>query len=316
MIPAPASPRVAVLGAGRSRNGLGPFLAQQLEHAGAIVVAVVGRDPARAAANAAELAARLGHGVAPVATLGELAAHAPDALVVATPAEHHLAGLAWAAAHGIACLCEKPLVLPPVIDQALRAVTALTARGALLAENCQWPFVLPAVAALHGAAPGPVRSVAMGLSPTGRGPGPMLHDALPHLLSVVQACADAPLALHQCALAPAAGDERCELHLQFTAGERPLAAELQLRHCAQQPRPAWLAVDGRRIDRRLGPDYAIRFAAATREVAVADPMQQLVAAFVADLRRPDPGLRLRAAARIGERLRLYGAILRSLGFAP
>ena len=52
---------VGIVGAGRSRNGLGPFLASHLEAAGGQVVAVSGRSADRAAAAADGLETRLGH---------------------------------------------------------------------------------------------------------------------------------------------------------------------------------------------------------------------------------------------------------------
>lgn len=311
--------RVGIVGAGRSRNGLGPFLAAACERAGAQVVGVSGRDAGRSAANAIALAAQLGHAVEPAADVGALCAMDLDALVVAAPAEHHLAALEAALAADLACLCEKPLVGPGQESAGLRAVAAFASRPQLIAENCQWPFVVPIVALLHGAAAAPSagpRAVAMGLSPMGTGALPMLRDALPHLLSVAQAVAQRPADLElQHADLDVRGESarRCTLRLGLRDAGATLMAELHLEHCATQPRPAWLAVDGRRIDRRIGAGYAIAFAGGGRELAVADPLQQLVDAFVADLRAGDPGRARQSAAVVGGRLRLYGAVLRAVG---
>ena len=56
--------------------------------------------------------------------------------------------------------------------------------------------------------------------------------------------------------------------------------ELQLRRCPEQPRPAWIAVNEQRIDRRIGSDYAQSFAAPDgRAMNVRDPLHQLVYRF-------------------------------------
>ncbi|MGE3174172.1 MAG: Gfo/Idh/MocA family oxidoreductase [Planctomycetota bacterium] len=313
--------RIGVVGAGRSRNGLGPFLAQHFEAAGAQVVAVAGRTAERGRANAAALAATLGHDVAAADDLEGVFAHELDALVVASPAEQHLVALEAALQNRVACLCEKPLVTPAQLAEGRSALAGFAARGVLLAENTQWPHVLPAVTALHGPAPAPARRLAMGLSPTGVGAVAMLEDAVPHLLSVAQALLP-PAAQRTAVLAavevaprdPAA--TACALRLRLVHDDGELQAELHLRRQLEQPRPAWLAVDDRRIDRRIGPGYSIAFAADDREVSVEDPLRQLVRAFCAGLAAP-AAARASAAAvaapALAWRLARYGEILAAAG---
>ena len=304
--------KVGIVGAGRSRNGLGPFLATSLERAGARVVAVAGRDQERAVANAGQLELALRHDVAAAADVAVLCRSGIDALVVATPVEHHLAALQAALAVGLPCLCEKPLVAPADVDAGLAVVQQFEQRGIVLHENVQWPFVLPMVGALYGERRGLVRRVGLGMSPGGTGAGVMLRDALPHLLSVAQAAVGAPLRLLSAKLddsSPAA--TACALSARLAHGGGELQADLQLRHCATQPRPAWLSVDGRRIDRRIGPGYAIEFLAGGCALPIEDPLQQLVDHFVAAVRARTP---VPAEHRtIAERLSLYGQILRRVG---
>ena len=99
---------------------------------------------------------------------------------------------------------------------------------------------------------------------------------------------------------------------------REVAVELHLRRCPVQPRPAWLAVNGARIDRRIGPNYEQSFVAANESVPVSDPLHQLVYAFVAHL---TPRNRERSPATVASpalheliavRLRCQEAIFRGL----
>ncbi|MAD34068.1 MAG: hypothetical protein CMJ88_09950, partial [Planctomycetes bacterium] len=145
--------RVGVVGAGRTRQGLGPFLARWFEAAGAEVVGVSGRSVPRARAAANLLAAALGHPVGVHPDARSLAA-VVDLLVVACPVEGHIAGLDAALEAGVACLCEKPLTSWRELDRCVELVQAFRARGLLLAENCQWPYALDALDQLFPGARG------------------------------------------------------------------------------------------------------------------------------------------------------------------
>jgi predicted dehydrogenase len=312
------SPRtVGIVGAGRTRVGLGPYFARDCERAGLRLAGIAGRDPARTAALAARYAEQFGHPVA--AHTDPLAlARSVDALVVATPAEHHADGLAAALAAQVPCLCEKPLVAPHQFGRGRELALGFAARSLLLVENCQWPFVLPAFDRLFpGARRAVPRCVAMGLSPSQPG-AEMVLDSLSHVLSFAQAVlpADAGLRLLDCALEdPRCAGDRNVLgaRLAWTGGE--LALELQLQVCTAQPRPAWLSIDGRRMDRRIGADYAIAFAAGERVLAADDPLTQSVAAFAERLRAGAAAAVAAEGRRVLERLELYAAIVQRLGLA-
>ena len=308
--------RVGVLGAGRTRQGLGPFLARAFEAAGCTVAAVAGRERASAERAAAALARQLGHAVV-VAGDALALARDVDALVVAAPVPGHLAGLDAALAAGVPCLCEKPFVAATERDAGLARAAAFVARGLVLHENCQWPFVLPVLFALHPELAGQrVREVVMRLSPAWPG-RTMVEDSLSHVLSLVQALVDVPAGAVPGDVRQtngAADAENNDVSFTVPAATGPVAVTLHLVRCEQQPRPAWFAVNGCRIDRRLGADYAISFAAADGRVhPVRDPLDQLVDAFVAAVRAPSAAAVARHADAIATRLSLYAGVLRALG---
>lgn len=312
----PTPIRVGLLGAGRTRQGLGPFLARAVEAAGGRVVAIAGRERARSDTVARELAAQLGHDVVVADDARALAAQV-DALVVAAPPEGHLAGLDAALAAGVPCLCEKPLVKGSMAPAGRQRVDAFRTRGLLLVENCQWPFVLPTWRRLYPEQSGrPVRSLAMGLGPAWPGPT-MIVDSLSHVLSVLQALVPLPpdaqaLDVTQSDAGPAAAANVVRFAVRGLAGRVEVA--LHLTQCPAQPRPAWIDVDGARIDRRLGPNYEQSFATPDgRSERVEDPLHQLVYGFFADLRA---GTRDRTEAHADAvllRLRLYADLLQQLG---
>ncbi|MCU0864235.1 MAG: Gfo/Idh/MocA family oxidoreductase [Planctomycetes bacterium] len=308
--------RIGIVGASRTRQGLGPFLAGALASAGCRIAAVSGRSPDGAARAAGELAAKLGYPVGVASSPLELARQV-DALVIAAPVAAHLGGMQAALTAGIPCLCEKPLVDPLDIEAALRLVTAFDRSGLLLVENCQWPYVLPALHTLYPHLVGrPIRRVAMGLGPGWPGPA-MVADSLSHVLSVVQALVPmAESALPSNVRQTDAGPFATHNVLTFEVPGPANAVEvsLELVHQPQQPRKAWIEVDGCRIDRRLGPDYSHTFVADTGEsLLVRDPLHQLVYGFAALLQAPNRERTHAIASDIRLRLRLYAAVFADLG---
>lgn len=315
-----AGPRVGIVGAGRTRQGLGPFLARWFERGGARIHGVCGRDAGRGRAAAAGLATKLGHDVRAYPDADALA-RSVDLLVVACPVEGHLAGLDAALAAGVPCLCEKPLTSWRDAEAGLERVAAFRRRGLLLAENCQWPFALPALAALHPEAlpPGPLhpglRSLEMRLSPSQPGRA-MVEDSLSHVLSLLQALVPLPPEARVRDVSREDGRDdatRDVVRFRVVSGARGVDVALHLEVCPEQPRPAWFAVDGVRLDRQIGADYEISFRAADgRTAKVEDPLAALVYGLLDDLSRDDRARTESLADALALRLRLYAGVLGGL----
>jgi len=301
--------RFGLVGPGRTRNGLGPFLAKHLAVAGGRVVAVAGRDPARTAAAAAALGRDLGWPVAAHASLADLVGRGDiDALVIASPIDAHLPALRAALAARLPALCEKPLADRHAAEEVQATIAAFAAEGLLLAENCQWPFALAALQERGVVPRGLPRSFAMRLSPTGRG-REMLVESLSHPLSLVQALAGegAAWALVGAAFSTRAPDaEAMRVELELDAGGQRCALALELVRCPEQPRPAWFALDGVRCERELIlPAYRWGFRHQGGFEDVGDPQAALVYGFVASLPEPDLDLIRRHAATLAARARLF-----------
>lgn len=307
------SPRCVIVGAGRTRNGLGPFFARYLSEAGVDVCAAVGRNLDRARVACEDLARTAGTHVAPYDDLDDAIRDSGASIVViASPAPVHEAHLEVAARHPVDVLCEKPFVTVGVgADRVDALVRALTADGRLLVENCQWTWVLPALAALSGRGTAVPSSVSMRLSPSGTGRA-MLDDSASHLLSVLQELV-APagvLGLDGIEIevtSDEAVDVRCVC--RHSAGSVDVAFEL--RRVRAQPRPAWIEVDGFRAERVIDPStYAMRLRADDgREVPLEDPLRALVYGFVADRRARDLDRFRTHADRIRARARLYADLV-------
>jgi hypothetical protein len=306
---------VGMVGAGRSRNGLGPFMAEFLETMGFVVAGVSGRSPERAAINAEALGRRLGHEVkafsSPVALCGSEVA----ALVITSPAEHHIEALRAGADAGLPTLCEKPFVHENDGEEGALVIETFARERLPLLENCQWPYVLPAFVQLHGpVVAGEEVRVEMGLGPPRRG-REMVQNTTSHLLSVIQAvvAVDPNTVVTNVHLDdPAFEGTHNVLRFRLAGPGRTVEGLLELEICVAPPRPAWLAIDGRRMDRRVREGYSISFTANSREVIIGDPVKEVVKRFSVLVRGSDPVLMNFERDLIRQRLGWYRQILGAL----
>jgi predicted dehydrogenase len=279
-----ASPRVAVIGARRARQGLGPFIARDLRAAGAEVVALLTTSE-RSGAEAAEQCERFA-GVRPrsyVDLAALLEAERPQALAICSPHATHAQYLERALESRLHVLCEKPLVWgDDFAARSARTALHFADRGLVLFENCQWPYTLPAFAALHpGALDAPPRRFGMLLQPPVRGRG-MLADSLPHPLSLLQRLAPTKAPRAETIRIAARGTEGVSLRFDYVTPKARVAVAIELLTSDAHPRRFRIELDGHVAERQVDPgDYSLRFAAEDRSIALPDPMSALVADFVA-----------------------------------
>jgi predicted dehydrogenase len=185
-----SAPRVAIIGARRVRQGLGPYVARDLIAAGAVVPCFFATSAASLETARRELADTLGIEARGHLDLDAmLAGERLDALAILSPAATHARYLEAAARAGLHVLCEKPFVWgePDLVARTRALLDAFAKRDLLVMENCQWPYTLAGFEALHpGALAEPPRRFEMELEPRSRGRD-SLGDALPHVVSLLQA---------------------------------------------------------------------------------------------------------------------------------
>lgn len=309
-----AAPRIAIVGARRVRQGLGPFVASALAARGAVIAGFVGRSDASLAAGERALAER-GVRATGYRTVRELAAcERPDALAILSPPQTHAAYLDEALVEGLHALCEKPLLwgAPGLGARAAELVTAFDAAGLLLRENCQWPFALPAFHELFPEVRAePLERFGMRLSPASRGET-MIGDALPHALSVLQALVPDPAPrLEDLAFSthrPDAGE--LSLTFRYGAAGGTVEAAVELIRGDALPREAGLTINDRAARRRVRmDDYALFLGSGDREVPMEDPLHLLLAAFLQDLDAARAGGRPTPDPTIAPRTRMVESAL-------
>jgi hypothetical protein len=301
---------VGLVGPGRTRNGLGPFLARHLAAAGARVVAVAGRDLVRTQPAAAALAAQLGHDVAAYGDVARLVARGDlDALVICTPIAAHLHALQLALAARLPTLCEKPLADAGDTAAACTLIEGFAAAGVPLVENCQWPFALAALRRAGVCSTDSPGAFGMRLSPSQPGRD-MLTESVSHPLSLLQdlVALDAESRVSDVSFS---GSDTA-LRVVWCVRGRDLDCDvtLDLVHTPDQPRPAWFALNGVRVTRQIElPHYYWCFEHADGTHSVGDPQAALVYSFVQLISQPDLDLARTHAAAIATRARFFAAIV-------
>jgi hypothetical protein len=304
--------RIGLIGPGRTRQGLGPFLARFAEKAGARVTALAGRDARRSLEAAAAMAQEFGHEVAAFDTMEELFTNEQlDAVIIASPIDTHVRALELAIAHRCHILCEKPLIWegPGSAERASWFARDAERFGLHLWVNAQWPETLGAYDELHpGVREAAHESFEFLLAPISTG-WQKVPDALPHALSLLQASCGSGVELEDAQIEDVryvvhdSEQTRVSVYFCYQTHGRELDAHIELVHGLEVPRPAAYAFDGHWARREIAlPDYSMLFKTGStqgggRSVAYADPTERLVHRFVTTLQQGAPARPAYAAAQ-------------------
>lgn len=273
------APRMAIIGARRARQGLGPFVARDLTRAGCEVTAFCTSNH-ETAEEAGKQLLSLGVKARGFNSAEELLAETLDldGVAILSPTACHAEHLALALEAGLHVLCEKPLVDPG--SAASDLALGFHERGLLLVENCQWPAALTALAKEDERfARGPQESFSMGLAPEGRGLV-LLQESLSHPISILQECLGPELDFTELSwdwnLDQSAVNLSCNAH----SSERVISVRIELACTDIRPRPAWFEFDNLRAEREVREeDYSIGFRVEERLIPILDPLSAHLSHF-------------------------------------
>jgi hypothetical protein len=277
--------RVAIVGARRVRQGLGPFLARFCIQAGADVVAVLGTTRA----SAEEAAAQIGSNgsATPIAYTDAESFHAHegvDALLIASPHETHLLHLQQALERGRHVLCEKPLVwgTSDPAGAAARLAAGFGEKGLHLRVNTQWPWTLPTFRCLHPDAPVLPQRFRMIMPPRLRGLRAML-DSLSHPLSLLATLLPDPRAeVRDVTFMDLEPDSRRSTAcFAYSARGHTIDTEVVLDSSEDPSRTTRFSLDDYEAARTVDPaTYSMTMECDDRRIPLPDPTPRLVGSFL------------------------------------
>jgi hypothetical protein len=265
--------RVGIIGPRRSHTGTGPFVARFLKECGCEVLEWTTAEASLFLTRPASLPA-------------------VDAVAICSPSASHFDYVSAALRRGVHVFCEKPMVWPRDHSSvALRSLIADLAHAvatmpgpAAIHENTQWPYTLGDYHQLVGEIdPNDIREFACEFGPSLGDPAEMVMETAPHANSLLLAlgCSgveNLSVAFRRADDRPALLDVRFESR---SPNDGAVDVHYRFEQCANQPRAAAYAVNGRWVRRRIAsPDYQIFFGHAGREMRIADPLELSVRDFV------------------------------------
>jgi hypothetical protein len=266
--------RVGMIGPRRSRTGTGPYVARFLKDCGCEVLEWTKAEASSFLTCPASLPT-------------------VDAVAICSPAETHFDYLSAAVSRCIHVFCEKPMVWPrDHSGAALRrllanlALVVETVRGrAVLHENTQWTYTLDDYRRMTGGLdPNDIREFSCELGPSSGAPAEMIMECAPHANSLLLALGCSGMeGLSVAFRGPTDDQSACiDIHFECRSPEqRKVDVHYRFEQCANQPRPAAYALNGRWVRRRIAaPGYRIFFCHDGREMSIADPLESSVRDFV------------------------------------
>ena len=135
--------KISIIGAGRTRNGIGEYIGKYLHKNRARVTSVLGTTE-KSSLQASSALRKYGIEAHSYTTFNEMVrGEKPDAVVIASPSSTHYEYLLKSIDSGLHIFCEKPFLWDDHTDTRKRIEDIFEkARGKrlVIAMNSQWPF--------------------------------------------------------------------------------------------------------------------------------------------------------------------------------
>lgn len=277
--------KVALVGARRTRNGIGPFIGNYFHRNGSQVVSLLGTS-AETAASASTTLEEFGIKAFPYTNFEEMIAEqCPDAVVIASPSNTHCGYLFKSLEAGMHVFCEKPFIVGESFDvnKVLHDIFQLASdQNLTVAMNSQWPFSLPYYEELCGALNvHAIERFYMRSSPPFDGKE-MILESVPHALSLLY-CTCGPGRIKN--ISVKSGQEQMAIRFGYQAESSFCNSYLNLTQQLFPPRNFSFGFNDRIVNRSVDlENYEIYFNHSQRTVKVVDPLDLSVQDFISAVR--------------------------------
>ena len=274
--------RVLIVGAGRSRNGIGEYIAKYFHKNKAQVVAVLGttQETSLRAASALE---KYGIASTPYSDFDEMVdRESPDVLVIASPASTHYDYLARGLESGLHVFCEKPFiwgVAGPLEKAVSHVLNRAREKQLTLAMNSQLPFTLNDYEKLCGKMERRESNrFYAAMSPFASG-AEMIPDTMPHVLSLLYAVFGEGRVKNVRFESTTPRDLKIEF--QYAGSSGICETRVELASHERQPRPFRFGWNGKIVNRSLDfANYDIYFDHEGQRLKIQDPLEASVINFI------------------------------------
>ena len=282
---------VCIIGAGRTRSGIGEHIGKYFHKNGARVTSVLGTAKKTSLQTSSALR-KYGIEAHPYTTFEEMVrGEKPDAVVIASPSSTHYEYLLKCLDSGLHIFCEKPFLWGDYTDIQKRTEDIFEKareKELIIAMNSQWPFSIDYYEEICGEIR--IKETShfyMRMSPFSPGKV-MIPESVPHPLSILY-CRLGSGEIRNLSFESNVGEE---MSIRFTYLFGTCACDVLIRlvHQETQPREFSYGFDGRIVFRSLDlKNYDIYFNYGNKKLRIADPLELSVKNFMEALeKRSEP----------------------------
>ena len=278
---------VSIIGAGRTRNGIGEYIGKYFHKLGARVSSVLGTTE-KTSLQASSGLKKYGIEAHPYTAFEEMVrVEDPNAVVIASPSSTHYEYLLKCVDSGLHIFCEKPFLWGDQTDIRKKAEDVIgkaREKKITIAMNCQWPFSIDGYEKICGGIRiAETNHFSIRMSPFSPG-RVMIPESVPH-----------PLSILYCQLGPGRieglnfeshGEEEITIRFTYLFGTRACGVLIRLVHQKTQPREFSYGFNDKVVSRSLDlRNYEIYFHYGKKKMNIADPLELSVKNFMEALER-------------------------------
>lgn len=278
--------KVAIIGAGRTRNGIGEFIGKYFQENGAIVVSVLGTT-VKTAQNASSALKQYGIDATAYTDFNSMIEkERPDTVVIASPVPTHHEYLIKSIEAGSHVFCEKPFIWHEKDDicGSLEDIfKKAETKNLKIAMNSQWPFSIPYYEGLCGIIDSQkIDTFFIRLSPIGV-EKEMIVESVPHALSILYYIFGKGEIIN---LDIEPHEERITIKFNYRSDIKACKVLIRLVRKEFQPRDFLFGFNDKIVKRSLDLEsYDIYFNHANRTLKIVDPLDLSVQDFISSVRK-------------------------------
>jgi len=273
---------VSIIGAGRTRNGIGEYVGKYFRQHGAIVTSVLGTSE-RTSLHASLGLRKYGIEARPYTDFDRMVeTEKPDAAVIASPSPTHYEYLIKCLTSGLHIFCEKPFIWDGQRDVRGRIQDIFEKarqKKLTIAMNCQWPFSIEAYEAISGKVIiQNSNTFVMAMAPPFPG-REMIPESVPHALSLLYAL----LGVGEIEDLSFESDGKRWMGITFSYLFDTRSCEVLIRLTSREtpPRDFSFGLNEKIVSRSLGlENYEIYFDHEGKKMRIADPLELSVKDFL------------------------------------
>ncbi len=274
--------KVSIVGAGRTRNGIGEYIGKYFHQQGGEVTSVLGTTE-KTSLQASSALRKYGIEARPYADFDDMVkTEKPDTVVIASPSSTHYGYLLKSLDSGLHIFCEKPFVWPEPVDLAQKVEDILEKareKGLIIAMDSQWPFSIGPYEEICGklrVKESNTFSIKMSPPFPGR---EMIPESVPHALSLLH-CLLGEGEMENLGFEPR-GDRDLIIRFVYRFGKKRCDVTIALAYREANPRDFSFGLNDQVVSRSLdSEEYEIYFTYGDKKLRIADPLKLSVKNFM------------------------------------